>query len=183
MQGMVFTALSDMVIEKFGMDCWNTILQQAELSSEGIFTSGQQYPDGELLQLVGIISNQLNIPVPDLVKAFGVYLFPVLYARKPKQLQNVNGVIEFLTYVENTIHYEVKRLYPDTYLPTFEHELLPDGRLKLIYRSKRKMCTLAEGLVEGAAAQFNQHVRIEHPVCIHRGAEHCEFFIEVTDKA
>lgn len=182
MQGMVFTALSEMVVDNFGMARWNSVLQQANLSSEGVFTSAQQYPDGELLKLVSILSVELGVPIPDLVRSFGVYLFPVLYARRPKQLDEVKGVIEFLTFVENTIHYEVKRLYPDTYLPTFEHELLPDGQLKLIYRSKRKMCTLAEGLIEGAATQFNQTVQIDHPVCVHKGSEHCEFFIRVTDK-
>lgn len=182
MQGMVFTVLSDMVIEKFGMPCWNTILQRAQLSSEGVFTSAQQYPDADLMQLVSIISEELQIPVPDLVKSFGVYLFPALYARRPKQLDQVKGVIEFLTFVEDTIHYEVKRLYPDTYLPTFEHELRPDGQLKLIYRSKRQMCALAEGMIEGAAVQFNEQVQIEHPVCVHRGGEHCEFLVRVNGK-
>jgi len=182
MQGMVFTALSEMVVDNFGMSCWNSVLKQANLSSEGIFTSAQQYPDGELLTLVSILSTELNIQIPDLVRSFGVYLFPVLYARRPRQLDQVKGVIEFLTFVEDTIHYEVKRLYPDTYLPTFEHELLSDGQLKLVYRSKRKMCTLAEGLIEGAAAQFNQSVEIDHPVCMHKGGEHCEFFVRVKDK-
>lgn len=182
MQGMVFTALSEMVVDNFGMSCWNSVLKQANLSSEGVFTSSQQYPDGELLTLVSILSTELNIKIPDLVRSFGVYLFPVLYARRPKQLDKVKGVIEFLTFVEDTIHYEVKRLYPDTYLPTFEHELLSDGQLKLVYRSKRKMCTLAEGLIEGAAAQFNQSVQIDHPVCVHKGGEHCEFFVSVKDK-
>lgn len=182
MQGMVFTALSDMVIEKFGMSRWNSILQQVQLSSDGVFTSAQQYPDAELLQLVSIISDELEIPIPVLVKAFGVYLFPALYARRPKQLDQVKGVIEFLTFVEDTVHYEVKRLYPDTYLPTFEHELLPDGGLKLIYRSKRQMCALAEGLIEGAAAQFNEEVHIEQPVCVHKGGEHCEFLVRVNTK-
>lgn len=182
MQGMVFTALSEMVVDSFGMSCWNSVLQKANLSSEGVFTSAQQYPDGELLTLVSILSTDLKIPIPDLVRSFGVYLFPVLYARRPRQLDQVKSVIEFLTFVEDTIHYEVKRLYPDTYLPTFEHQLLPDGRLKLVYRSKRKMCTLAEGLIEGAAAQFNQQVQIEHPVCMHAGSEHCEFFVRVNDK-
>lgn len=181
MQGMVFTALSEMVVDNFGMSRWNSVLEQANLSSEGVFTSAQQYPDGELLTLVSILSTELNIPIPDLVRSFGVYLFPVLYARRPKKLDQVTGVIEFLTFVEDTIHYEVKRLYPDTYLPTFEHELLSDGQLKLVYRSKRKMCTLAEGLIEGAASQFNQKVDIDHPVCVHKGDEHCEFFIRVKD--
>lgn len=71
MQGIIYTVLSDMVIEKFGVLFWDQMLEDLKPSSEGVYTSGQQYNDDELLAMVGYLSEKAQIPAPDLVRAYG----------------------------------------------------------------------------------------------------------------
>ena len=41
------------------------------------------------------------------------------------------------------------------------------------YRSERRMCAFAEGLIEGAAEHFGERATIAQPQCMHRGDDHC----------
>lgn len=183
MQGIIFTALSDMVIEKLGMPVWDQLLDDADLPSQGAYTSGGRYDDAELLTLVGLLSARTGIAAPDLVRSFGEYLFAKLYASLPESLHNCYELRQFLLAIEHTIHKEVKRVYPDSYLPSFQYDDSNANQLTMQYRSKRKLCFAAEGLIAGAAAQFKQAIRIEHPICMHHGADHCCFIVLFDDKA
>ncbi|EOW9234365.1 hypothetical protein D2923_05745 [Vibrio cholerae] len=54
MQGIIYTVLSDMVIEKFGVLFWDQMLEDLKPSSEGVYTSGQQYNDYVTTKPVGV---------------------------------------------------------------------------------------------------------------------------------
>jgi len=179
MKGVIFNILEEMVVSGHGMDCWNKILELSKPEHKGIYTAGRSYPDEELLQLVGTISEQLSIPVPDLVQAFGEHLFSSLAQRYPIFLEQPD-LFSFLRSVEDVIHVEVAKLYSEPNLPEFRYRQNVADELLMEYRSPRKLCLLAEGLIRGAASHFKQPCNIGHDVCIHQGADHCEFTIQLT---
>ncbi|MEP7705696.1 heme NO-binding domain-containing protein [Paraglaciecola sp. 25GB23A] len=181
MQGLVFTALSDMVIDKMGLGMWNDVLNSVNPVSGGVYTKGMQYDDDELMAIVADISERTQIPVTDLVRTFGQYIFKYLFASSPADLSKVDNVRDFLLLIDGVIHKEVKRLYPQAYLPKFDYDTSTDGVLVMYYQSKRKLCHLSEGLIFSAAAQFNQTVTIDHPECMHNGAEKCKLIISILD--
>ena len=78
MQGIIFNVLGELVEETWGMETWNSLLEKVDPESQGAYTAGMQYPDNELLSLVAELSEVTKTPVPDLVEAFGTYLFPHL---------------------------------------------------------------------------------------------------------
>jgi predicted hydrocarbon binding protein len=45
------------------------------------------------------------------------------------------------------------------------------------YGSPRKLCAFAEGLIEGAAAHFEEPVTISQSRCMIRGDERCDLVI------
>ena len=93
--------------------------------------------------------------------------------------KTMSSLKNFLMDIENVIHKDVKRLYPETYLPVIDFEDTGDEHsLVLLYRSKRKLCALAEGLILGASDHFNVKTTINHPVCMHKGSDHCR--LELT---
>ena len=85
----------------------------------------------------------------------------------------------FLLQVDEVIHKEVKRINPDVYLPEFEYIDPAPNELIMLYRSKRKLCALSEGLIQGAANHFDTKVEIKHPVCMHDGHDHCRLEISM----
>jgi len=182
MQGTIFTSFSDMVIEKMGMECWNLLLNQTNPDSSGVYTAGAQYDDAELLQMVTLLSQQSGIAINDLLDAFGEHMFEKLYQNSPTDLSSINSLKDFLLAIDTVIHSEVKRVYPHAYLPTFKYPSPDANELEMHYSSKRKLCFVATGLIRGAAKKFSEKIQIDHPVCMHDGADHCELIIQFQGK-
>jgi len=172
MKGVIFNILEELVIETAGMQVWNDVL--AATNSEGIYTSGDSYPDEELFGLVGEICKALNMDLPTVVGIFGEYLFGQLDARHPMFVEQAPDLKSFLLSVDTVIHGEVLKLYQNPNLPKFAYSQHDDDTMTMHYTSPRKLCILAEGLIRGAAKRFNTDIEINHPVCMHHGADHCE---------
>lgn len=177
MQGSIYTAFSDMIIEKMGMAQWNELLDKTAPESQGFYTSGEQYADSELINMVVLLSEKTGTCVEALVEAFGEYLFEKLYQKSPADVSNITHLRDFLLAIDGVIHVEVQRLHPNAYLPKFEYADGPNGELIMYYSSKRKLCHASIGLIRGAAKHFAQRIDIGHPECMHQGAERCKLVI------
>ena len=176
MKGIVFTSLSDMVEENFGLGTWNTLLEQVDLPSGGLYTAGGTYPDEEIVTLIMAISKLVNKEPAELIEAFGVYMFPVLASKYPNFLEQKN-LKDFLKSIDGVIHIEVRKLYPDASLPSITYEDPSPHELILNYRSPRKLCILAMGLIYGAAAHFKTKITINQTKCMLKGDDHCRLEI------
>jgi len=177
MQGSIYTAFADMIIEQMGMEQWNELIVEAHLESQGIYTSGEQYKDSELINMVVLLSKKTGTETEKLVEAFGEYLFDKLYNSSPVDLSEIDNLKDFLLAIDDVIHAEVKRLHPNAYLPKFEYEEGVDGDLILYYSSKRKLCHASVGLIHGAAKVFNEVISLEHRECMHSGANRCKLVV------
>jgi len=181
MQGSIFTAFSDMIIEKIGMEQWNELLEKTGPVSQGLYTSGDQYADSELVNMVVLLSEKTGVKPETLIQDFGQYLFSSLYENCPSDISNIKNLREFLLSIHSVVHVEVKRLHPNAYLPTFEYEDGEGTDLIMYYSSKRKLCHASVGLIHGAAKQFNEEITISHPECMHTGKERCKLIIKFKE--
>ena len=66
----------------------------------------------------------------------------------------MKNTFELLSNIEDYIHVEVKKLYPEAELPTFETKILNDREMQMIYTSDRRMADFAEGLINGCIEHF-----------------------------
>lgn len=178
MKGVVFDLLNEMVEEKFGFEAWEKILELAEL--DGIYVATETYADEELFKLVAAAESVSGIPAQDLVRTFGKYMLPGFAKAHPVFFEGQQSLRDFLMTVDRVIHVEVRKLYPNAGLPSFDYGDESEDKSKLImyYKSPRKLCALSEGLIEGAAEHFGQGYSLEHNVCMHKGADHCELKME-----
>lgn len=159
MKGMVFTEFLDMVEDRFSPEVADRIIVQADVPSGGAYTSVGTYDHGEIVSLVVALSQETGLPVPTLVSAFGAYLFGRFAKLYPQFFAESSSVFDFIGTVEHVIHVEVRKLYPDAELPTLACEADGD-RMTVIYRSKRQMADLAEGLIQGCIAHFGEEIAI-----------------------
>lgn len=180
MKGIIFTVLNKMVEEKFGLQAWDDLIQESNLSSGGVFTSAKTYPDSDLFALVGAISSKTGVAVPELVQSFGKYTLHELAKAYPQFFKG-KTLKPFLKSVHSIIHVEVLKLHPGAELPTIEYEEPAEKSLVMLYRSKRKMCHLAHGLIEGSAEHFGSKITKRETQCLHRGDDHCRIEIEFND--
>jgi hypothetical protein len=161
MKGMVFTEFLEMVEVKFSPEVADQIIERANLRSGGIYTSVGTYDHGEMIELVSCLSKETGIPPAELVRSFGIYLFGRFHAMFPIYFEGVSSSFGFLQRIEDYIHVEVRKLYPEAELPSFACNTPEPGCLRLTYRSTRPFAALAEGLIRGCVDYYGETVDIE----------------------
>lgn len=161
MKGIVFTEFLEMVEDKFSPDIVDKIIDASELSTDGAYTAVGTYHHSELIQLVVHLSEESDVDIPLLVRTFGVYLFGRFVEMYPIFFEENNSCFDFLQLIENHVHVEVKKLYPDAELPTFETKRINDTTLEMIYQSKRPFAPLAEGLMRGCIDYYNETIDVD----------------------
>ena len=175
MKGIVFNLLEQIVSAKFGDDTWDTLLKQAKVS--GIYTSLGSYPDDDLNRLVEAASKLLSVPAQEVLRLAGREALPLLAMRYPQFFSPHKSTREFVLTLNSIIHPEVRKLYPGADVPEFEFDTSRQDVLVMVYRSARRMCAFAEGLIEGAGVQYQESVTIEQPKCMLRGDSECEMHL------
>ena len=154
MLGMIFTELVEMVEDTFSPELADEILTAANLPNGGAYTAVGYYNAEEILSLVTLLSEKTGTPVPDLVQAFGRYLFNSFTRSHAQLLANKHSLFDLLATLDNDIHKEVLKLYSEATLPTFRVMSQSRDCMELEYRSKNHLEPLAIGLIEGAGNYF-----------------------------
>ncbi len=171
MKGIVFNLFEEIVSQQYGEDAWDDLLQNTGL--DGSYTSLGNYPDEQLLKLVGAASVKLKTPADELVVWFGRHALPLLAKKYPQFFLPHKSTLDFILTLNDIIHPEVRKVYPGADVPDFKFESSSNGELLMAYRSARRLCALAQGLIEGAADYYKESVAIDHPECMKRGNEQC----------
>lgn len=176
MKGVIFNLLEDAVIDEHGLQAWAGLVDNAGL--KGGWSSLGSYPDAELLALVEGAATALGQPIPDILRWFGQRALPLLAARYPGLFAGHRGSRSFIRSINDIIHPEVRKLHPGAACPHFHFHDLDDGRMVLAYQSPRRLCRLAEGFAQGAAAHYGETIFIEHMSCMIDGDPVCRIALE-----
>jgi hypothetical protein len=160
MKGIVFTEFLEMVEEKFGYEVVDEIISKSELKSNGVYTSIGTYASKEMVSLVNHLHQKTQIDLNVLYEVFGEYLFNSLMRAYGHMFVDITDSFQMLKAVDQHIHVQVVKLYPDAELPKFEVDQLDDKTLKMIYSSERRMSDLAVGLIKGCLKHFNENAHI-----------------------
>lgn len=161
MKGIVFTEFLDLVEGKFGLEMVDRIINESNLESNGIYTAVGTYKFSEMLQLLQHLSNNTNISIDDLLLVYAEHFFAVLAQSYPGLIDSYKDPIEMLASIENHIHIEVRKIYPDAELPTFEVIEKTDTSLIMIYKSSRAMHYFGLGLMNKTFEHFNASATIQ----------------------
>jgi hypothetical protein len=172
MKGIVFDLLERATIDAHGENAWDDLLEAADL--DGSYTSLGSYPDAQFVRLVDAAAERFGMPQQEVIRWLGRTSIPHLADSYPGFFEPHRTTRDFVLTLNQIIHPEVRKLYPGALVPDFAMSTMPDGSLVMGYGSPRRMCAFAEGLIEGAAAHYGEHVTITQPRCMHRGDETCE---------
>jgi hypothetical protein len=160
MKGIVFTEFLDLVEQKFGLEMVDKIITQSDLPSEGVYTSVGTYSFSEMLSLLQNLSNNTGIDIDSLLLVYAEHFFSVIESSYPGLLNTYKDPIEMISSIENHIHVEVRKIYPDAELPTFFVEEKTENSLVMIYTSSRAMHHFGLGLMNKTFEHFNAKATI-----------------------
>ena len=155
MKGIVFTEFLELVEDKFGLETVDKIIEQSNLPSQGVYTAIGTYDFSEMLSLLQHLSKHTNLSIDDLLLTYGEHFFQVLVSNYASLLARYHEPIDLLASIENHIHVEVLKIYPDAELPTFEIIEKSENKLDMIYSSSRAMYSFGLGLMRKTFEHFD----------------------------
>ena len=179
MKGILFNVVQDVVTEALSADAWDDVLDAAGVP--GSYTSLGTYPDTDLAPIVQAIADLADLSFEETLRLAGVLGFKHLARRNPALIDGIGGWRKLISSLDDIIHPEVRKIYPDAEVPGFA--TVDDGdALRVTYTSQRGLCALAHGLMEGAGAWFQGELRVEHTSCVHRGDDVCVMLVSEVDR-
>ena len=160
-----------MVEAKFGLAVVDSIIEDSELPSAGIYTSVGTYDFNEMVSLITNLSSTVKIDAGTLIYTFGHFLFASLGKAHPEVIKSYSTPIGLLYSIEDHIHVHVQKLYPDAELPTFKILEKTDTSLSMVYVSSRGLYRLAHGLIEKCFEHFNSSATVTYELIKEDGTE------------
>lgn len=160
MKGIVFTEFLDLVEDKFGFEMVDTLIENADLPSNGVYTAVGTYSFAEMVSLLTQLSTRTGLSIDELLLVYGEHFFGVVEESYPSFILQFKDPIEMLSSIENHIHVEVRKIYPDAELPTFTIVEKTENSLVMIYKSSRAMHAFGRGLMNKTFAYFKQEATI-----------------------
>ncbi|WP_179021744.1 heme NO-binding domain-containing protein [Winogradskyella forsetii] len=171
MKGIIFTEFLELVEEKFGLAMVDKIITQSELDSGGAYTAVGTYEFSEMLQLISHLSENTDIAIDDLLMVYSEHLFAALIKTHPNLVDHYKDPMDLLASIENHIHVEVKKIYPEAQLPAFELEERTDTKLVMVYKSDKALYMLGKGLMLETFKLFKVPANIEFEKLNEHGTE------------
>jgi len=161
LRGIVFTEFLDFVDDVAGPEMTEKMIDACNLPSGGAYTSVGSYDHSEMIDMLTFLHNATGKDVSDMVQAFGQHLFGQLAESHADIMGTQESVLDFLEGIEEHIHTEVRKLYPDAELPKFETERPSRDRLVMHYESARPFADLAFGMILGASKHFGSGLKVK----------------------
>lgn len=172
MKGLIFTGFIEFVEEQFGESFVDDMIDALPLSTEGAYTAVGTYPATELLDMIGYIDQNRDVDIPEMAKACGQRTFHTLAERYPDLVSEFKDSFECIYQVDQVIHKNVRKLYPDAELPDLNAMLDDSGnRLTVEYRSSRPLMYLAHGLLLGCIEHYGDSVTVQMTGHVESGNE------------
>jgi len=172
MKGVVFTEFMELVESRMGLEMLDRIITEANLPNDGAYTSVGTYDHAELVRLVQALSNATGNSVPQLIHMFGEHLFHRFSVNYKPLFADTKNAFDFLSRIDDVIHVEVRKLYPDAELPTLPCERPAPERLVMHYSSPRGFGDLAEGLIAGCIKHYGESIKVTRTDLPKDGALH-----------
>ena len=172
MQGVIFDELEKYISMEMGPGGLARIHSLIGRDEHG-YELGATYPDEELSAIVGAVVAETGRPAQQVIEEFGTALVPGLLEVYGFLINPRWSFMDFLLNTENVVHRGVRLNASTAEPPALQAERAGPDSVAITYRSKRALCSLAKGIVRGAAAHYRVEITITEERCMLRGDPEC----------
>ncbi|MFT5571531.1 MAG: hypothetical protein ACI9FR_000448 [Cryomorphaceae bacterium] len=152
MKGIILTEFIEYIEQRLGDDTTQCIIDDSKLKSGGVYTRVGLYDYQDLIQLLTQTVSETKVEAGALLEGFSDHLFGVFKRDYSVFFDDVGSAAEMLSQIDNHIHVEVQKLYPDAELPSFDFQDMGEF-VVLNYKSPRPLAAVARSLV-GACLKY-----------------------------
>ena len=183
MKGIIFNLFDNFIISRFGEDTHDEILEASETGPINPFeiVGPGSYPDEMFDAIVTKAAEITKEDKANLLRAMGRHSLPILAERYPHFFNDYKHPREFLKTASMIHQVEVRKLYQDADVPKFFIEDHGSAGLTLTYKSRRHLCHLAEGLIDGLGVYYQVPLQISQPECVQSGGRACKLILQFQE--
>jgi predicted hydrocarbon binding protein len=176
MHGIVMSELCAFVTAHAGDDGWTKIATKAGLGERSYLPVGT-YPDEEALSIVSAACRELRVDASRFLRDFGRHLVLPLVKTYGPLLKPAWKSLEVLENTEHMVHAVVRRNTVGAAPPTLSAVRTQPNEVVVHYRSGRRLCHLAVGIVEGLGDVFSENLDVSQRRCMLDGDPECQLVV------
>jgi len=162
--GSILFLLKKYVDQSLPYRSWEQLLAKANLKDFS-FELTKAYPLDRVEAIMIAASEHTSLPVEKLKEDFGEHMVPALFQMYKHYLQPEWRTYEILLKTEEVMHGAVRKLNSTAYPPVLNVSKVNDQLLVVDYHSRRKMGSLAMGIIKGIAKYYGEKDEI-HVECM-----------------
>ena len=176
MKGVIFAELLHWVEKAYSPAVADAIITRSRVASNGVYTSGGNYPHEEALSLIGELAHLTGQPISDLAESYGFWLSRRFVELYPDMFVGYSDTVSLLRAIDTGHHCEMARIHPSARPPSViaieAAKLNSDARppslvaeldeqaLTVSYASHRPFADIALGLMRGYIAYFGDALEV-----------------------
>ena len=180
MHGSIVAIVKKFVDVHHGGEAWNVILERGGYP-DLVVSPIQTYPDKAVVELLGSACELLDCTLDDLLVDLGKYAAGELVSLVNSMLHPDWKCFEMLSNVESLIHRMIRIQNPDAQPANIQAFRLSETEMRVIYSSRRGLCSLAHGILLGMGEHYKQDLKITHTTCTKRGDPFCTFDVKIEN--
>ena len=178
MEGIIFNRLEYFIVEGWGLAKFQKIFEQCPIHVQMPYVEPGTYPGAHLLAIIDQTRAELGISISEALRSFGRFAFPRLAENFSFFVREFQQPKPFLKTVHGIIHLEVPKVYANAKTPLITFQAPAPGRLIMHYVSRRKLCALFAGRVEGTGNYYQVPLSLSQTGCAREGAASCGFSVQ-----
>lgn len=177
MHGIILKGLKDFTVENYGESVWDQMRDEADVDRT-LYVPVTDYPDEHVVELVTTASELSGVDTPDLMRAFGRFIVPMLVKYYGVHVQEDWDGLELVENVEEYIHMALRSKNLSEFdPPSIDARREGEHRVVVEYGSDRELCDVAIGILEGVGEFYEETYDITEQQCMHGGAATCKIVV------
>jgi predicted hydrocarbon binding protein len=178
MHGIIFSEFKKFITTRFGENDWLRALKKSKLDRT-FYMPFNEYLDKEIFALVSSIADITGRSINEILEDFGVFIVPDLLNIYKSLVKPEWKTIDFLMHTEKNIHSILRTKDKNAKPPAINCKILNPDEVVITYNSRRKMCSLAKGIIKGIARHYNERIFLNEEICMYRGYPSCIIKVKV----
>ncbi|MEO5326705.1 MAG: heme NO-binding domain-containing protein [Magnetococcus sp. THC-1_WYH] len=182
MHGIIFLAFEDFLTSRLGDDAWSQVLEKAGLANSE-YAPDQFYLDQDAFSLFAAGAERLGLPKNDMLHQFGHHVAPGLVemGRSTGVIRDHWKTMDILEHLNSDILVSFTNSQIATQPAMIRTYRLKYGEVAVAYVSKRKLCPLLKGILQGVGEIFQEPVAFREPVCMLNHGPLCRLSVYLDD--
>jgi hypothetical protein len=164
MHGSMFFLMKEFIVSNYGNETWMELTKKTGVDS--LYDIHKNYPASEMFLIIKAVTDHTGLSESIIKEKLGAHLVPMLLTMYKAHIRPEWKTFEMLENTELVMHKAVRKQENEAKPPILNVSRVHDKLLIIDYYSKRKMASLAIGIIKGIAEFYNESEKINVvPMC------------------